>query len=577
MARFALSPADPVAGWREGLVRIGSGEIGGKANGLVFFRDMLEAEFPGEKFPGIEVAVPAFAVLTTDVFDAFTAEHGLASIAREGRTDAEIAAAFQAAPLPREVSETFAALLADVRVPLAVRSSSVLEDAIFCPFAGVYETKMIPNHEDELATRLERLELAIKLVFASTYFGGAVSARAAMGKKPEDEKMAVIVQEVVGNRHGERFYPLLSGVARSHDFYPAPSARPEDGVVNLALGLGKTIADGGLSWSYSPARPKAPPPYGSIGEVLKNSQLRFWCLNLDREVELSPAEETEFLLHADLATAETDGVLHLVASTYDGRSDRLVPGTTAVGPRVLNFAPLLTLGLLPWNDVIRELLAIGERAAGNDVEIEFALREAEGADAPARLGFVQIRPMHVSHEPVGIDEEEWSHAELLLRSERVMGNGTDDRIRDVVYVEPAGFEAKHTRAIASEVEALNRELVLEERPYLLIGFGRWGSSDPWLGIPVDWSGLCGARVIVEATLPTMNVEPSQGSHLFHNLSGCGVSYVMVHHESEPGIDWNWLRAQPVERETRFLRRARFDDPLRVKIDGRQGRGIVRRG
>lgn len=571
---FASEPADPVAGWRDGLVRIGRGEPGGKASGLLFFRDMLAAEYDAARYPELDVVVPSFAVIATDVFDAFVEDNDLLGVVDSGATDEELAAAFQAAALPADVRDTFARLLEHVRVPLAVRSSSVLEDAVFCPFAGVYRTKMLPNARGSIAERVATLEMAVKLVFASTFFAGARSAREAMGKAGAGEKMAVVVQEVVGTTRGDRFYPVVSGVARSHDFYAAGAARPEHGVVTLALGLGKTIVDGGVAWSYSPARPKAPPPFGSVDEVMRNSQLRFWHLDLAAGAGGAPIEEDEFLSSGDLADAEADGALDLVASTYDSRSDRLAPGTGAAGPRVLTFAPLLGLGLLPLNGVVRELVAICERAAGGEVEIEFALRAGGEDGSRPYLGFLQVRPMVVSHETVTIDDAEWDREDVLVASTSALGNGTRSGIRDVVFVKPDAFEARHTREIASHLETLNRELVAEGRSYVLIGFGRWGSSDPWLGIPAEWSALSGARVIVEAMLPQMNVDPSQGSHFFHNISSCGVAYLTVPHGSRPGIDWAWLDARPVRAETSFLRHVVLERPVEIKVDGRSRRGAV---
>ncbi|MDX1389924.1 MAG: PEP/pyruvate-binding domain-containing protein, partial [Acidobacteriota bacterium] len=505
-------------------------------------------------------------------FDDFVESNGLDEIASSDEvSDTEIARVFQSTGFPEGLREVLSRLLQHIGTPLAVRSSSVLEDAIFCPFAGVYGTKMIPNNQPDIAERLARLEEAIKLVLASTFYRGARSLRKSMD--PE-ERMAVIVQEIVGNARGERFYPPLSGVARSHDFYAAAAARPEDGVVNLALGLGKTIVDGGVSWTYSPARPTAPPPFGSPADMLRSSQLQFWCLDLAHRTSDAPTQETEFLLRADLAAAEEDGALNLVASTYDGRSDRLFPGIGRPGPRVLDFAPLLSLKLLPLNDLLRELLAIGERAAGAEVEIEFALRAADEHDDRPRLGLLQVRPMHVSHEQVTITEEEWEGTDRRVASTRVMGNGVKKAIRDLVFVKPDDFDGKHTRAIAAELGQLNQELTERGCPFVLIGFGRWGSSDPWLGIPVEWSQISGAAVIVESTLPKMNVELSQGSHFFHNIASHGVPYFMVHHDSRTGIDWEWLRAQKAAAETSFVRHVELDRPLTVKVDGRSGRGGI---
>ena len=556
------------------LVRIGDGELGGKAQGLAFFRVMLDAEFDAGEFPQIDVGVPACAVLATGVFDSFMEENDLHSLALSDAPDAKIAEGFRQARFPREAADRLASLIRSAPTPLAVRSSSLLEDAIFRPFAGVYETKMIPNNERDPADRLKKVVDAVKLVYASTYFSAAKGYLRASGKSPDEEKMACIVQEVVGARRSDRFYPDLSGVARSYNFYPASGARPQDGVVSLALGLGKTIVDGGIAWSYSPARPSAPPPYGTMAEQLKNSQTEFWSVNLNPPGEADPTSASEHLLKADLGTAEQDGSLALLSSTYDASRDRLVPGTPIRGPRVLNFAPLLALRALPLNDLVKRLLSICERAAGAEVEIEFALTLAQGTETRARLGFLQVRPMVVSHETVRIDDGELESPDVVLASHRAMGNGSQRNIRDVVFVKPETFEARFTRSIAAELEGINRALFDAGLPYLLIGFGRWGSSDPWLGIPVDWSQICGAKVLVEAAVPTMNVEPSQGSHFFHNLSSFRVSYLAVRRGSRPGIDWDWLASRDVVRETKFLRHVSLESPLRVKVDGRSGRGAI---
>jgi len=563
--------------FERGELRIGGGELGGKANGLVFFNAMLSAEFNCSNFPGIQASVPPFAVIGTDVFDEFLAKSGLDAVSLAGRSDAEIATTFQRANLPDWLASELRTLLDLTDRPLALRSSSLMEDAIFRPFAGVYETKMVPNNQPAPAVRLRKVVEAIKLIYASTFFEAAANYIRATGKTLQDEKMAVVVQEVVGERRGDRFYPLLSGVGRSYNFYPTGGAKPADGVVSLALGLGKTIVDGSLTWTYSPARPQAPPPYGTIRELLSKTQTEFWCVNMAPPAAENPIAEDEHLLRAELSAAADDGVLGYVASTYDPQGDRLTPGTGRAGPRVLNFAPILVHRQIDLNPVLRELLGICERAAGAPVEIEFALALPTDRSAPPRLGFLQVRPMFVSHEMVEISPAELTRHDLLLCSDRVMGNGRIDGIRDVVYVKPEVFEARHTPAIAAEVDGLNRSLLDQGRPYLLVGFGRWGSSEPWLGIPVDWGKISGARAIVEATLPEMDVEPSQGAHFFHNISGNGVMYLSVHHTDTPGIDWEWLKAQRVATETRFLRHVELDSPLDIRLDGRSGRGGIWRG
>ena len=559
------------------LRKIGSGEIGGQAAGRVFFQDMLAAEYDPTEFPDVEVRVPAFVVVATGVFDAFMEQGDLGAFAASAPSDNEIAERFQEAELPVGVVAELRSLLDEADFPLAVRSSSLLEDAIFRPFAGVYETKMIPNNQASAGDRLDKLLSAVELVYASTFFRAARSYLQASGKQLHDEKMAVVVQEVVGTPRGDdRFYPCLSGVGRSYDFYSGQGAKPEDGVVNLALGLGKTIVDGGVCWSYSPGRPQAPPPYGSVGELMKGSQLKFWCLNLGPLSAARPTEESEHLIQADLGLAESDGALSQVASTYDAARDRLVPGVGVQGPRVLNFAPLLVSRTVALNDVVRRLLSICEAAAGAEVEIEFAVSLAQERNAPARLGFLQLRPMVVCHQTVEVTADEFTSHDVVVASERVMGNGTVDGICDIVFVKPDTFESRHTRAIAQELDQLNRKLASNRRPYLLVGFGRWGSSDPWLGIPVDWGQISAAKVIVEATRPDMNVEPSQGSHFFHNISSFQVSYLCVHHNHRPGIDWDWLTEREPASETTFLRHVELSRPLVVKVDGRSGRAVVRR-
>ena len=558
----------------EPFMRIGDGELGGKAQGLAVARDLVESGISASDCGGVTVAVPTTAVLTTDVFDAFMLRNGLYDVALSGAPDDRVAHAFQNGDLPVEHVGDLRALIEEVHTPLAVRSSSRLEDALSHPFAGVYETKMIPNNQPDPSVRFQRLLEAIKFVYASTFFRAARSYIEAIAKSPMDEKMSVVIQEVVGERHNDRFYPHLSGVCRSYNYYRSGRARPEEGVVNLALGLGKTIVDGGVSWTYSPVHPKAPPPFSTVGDLMKSTQLKFWAVNMGAPPAYDPTAETEYLVEADLADADYDGTLRFLASSYDPARGRLVPGTGVKGARVLNFSPILELEEWPLNSVIRKLLEICERMMGAAVEIEFAVtfpREPVGA---ARFGFLQVRPMMVSHETVDVPEGAAGAPNVLLYSDRVMGNGTVTTIRDVVYVKPDLFEARLTPAIASQLEEINKSFRNTGRQYLLIGFGRWGSSDSWLGIPVKWGQVSGAKVIVEATLPRMNVEPSQGAHFFHNISSFRVSYFTVGHEPGQGIDWKWLEAQPAEAETNLVRHVRLDRPLTVKVDGRTGRGAV---
>jgi hypothetical protein len=560
----------------EPATRLGSGSIGGKANGLAFIRRALAAGIDAAAFPSISIDIPRMAVIATDFFDQFVAANHLDRLKIDDLPDANIAQAFQAGSLPVELVGDLRALVEGVRSPLAVRSSSLLEDALYRPFAGVYATKMIPNNHFDPSIRFRRLVEAIKFVWASTWFREARDYLRAAGQVPANEKMAVIIQEVVGREHRGRFYPELSGVARSHNFYPLGGSRPEDGVVDLALGLGRTIVDGGLAWTYSPASPARTPPFADVDEIIHGTQTRFWAVNMDNPPAYDPVNEVEFLVSAWLDAAEEDETLRFIASTYDVRRDRITYDRMALGPRVVNFAPLLVLEELPVNVLIRSLLKACEQACDARVEIEFAMTFDDQATPPrGRLGFLQVRPMVASAEVVDIEPDEWTDSRLLLASEAAMGNGVDETIRDVVFVRPDRFEPMQTPAVAADIDAMNRELVDAGVPYLLIGFGRWGSSHPTLGIPVTWSQIAGARAIVEATLPTMNVEPSQGSHFFHNLSSFQVSYFTVPHTGPLRIDWDWLCAQPTVRETPLVRHVRLASPLTVRVDGRTARGVIR--
>ena len=553
---------------------IGSGALGGKAQGLAFIKSILERDFPIDSFLGIEVGVPRLTVIATDHFDRFMQRNDLYARAFSDGPDDRIAHAFQAAELPVEIVGDLWGLISEVHTPLAVRSSSLLEDALYHPFAGVYATKMTPNNQLNADARFRKLVEAIKFVYASTFFKGAKDYMKAIGRSIEDEKMAVILQEVVGRRYGDRFYPTLAGVAKSYNFYPSGRARPENGVVNLALGLGKTIVDGGVSWTYSPAFPAVAPPHGSVGELLKQTQTVFWVVNMGKPPAYDPIRETEYLEQASLADAETDGTLRHIASTYVAASDRLTIGIGSPGPRAVTFAPILDLPDIPLNKLVKTLLRMSEQAANAKVEIEFAMTLDPQCGLPARFGFLQIRPMMVSDEFVEVADEEMSAENVLVASESVMGNGVVDTLKDVVYVRPDAFEAKYSLQIAGEIEARNVILTNAKRPYLLIGFGRWGSADPWLGIPVNWQQISGASVIVEATTPEMDVDPSQGSHFFHNITSFRVCYLCVHHAGEHKVSWDWLERQECVAETSFVRHVRLPAPLRVKVDGRGSRGVI---
>lgn len=557
------------------VTRIGRGQVGGKARGLIAVLDDVAAEFRPGEFADLTIGIPPFTVVTTEVFDAFLERNDLHDIAFSDKSDRRIAHAFQQAEIPPAFLGELRMLSDRVRKPIAVRSSSLLEDALFRPFAGVYQTKMTPNHQFDPDERFRKLTEAIKLVWASTFFAAPKRYIQTTGRSLEDEKMAVLVQEVVGRRRGTRYYPTVSGVARSYNFYPATNTSHEEGVVNLALGLGKIIVDGGITWFYPPHRPATPPPFGSIDDQIDNSQSYFWAVNVGEAPPFNPVTEMEYLLRCTVADAEADGVLAPIVSTFDPDTERVYPGIAGRGPRIVNFAPLLGAEMLGFTAALPRLLSVCEKRLGGAVEIEFAMTVPAAPGETAQLGLVQVRPMLLADDRTTVTIDQLIRSDVVLASSRVIGNATDEGMFDIVYVRPGGFLAADTPAIAEEVAQINAKLVAEDRPYVLIGFGRWGSSDPWAGIPVTWDQIAGARVIVEATLPNMNFEMSQGSHFFHNLISFRVCYLMISHNDKPGINWAWLENQRAEAETAHVRHVRLARHLLVMVDGRSRRGVIR--
>ena len=538
--------------------------------------ETLRNRFDSAESAEISVNIPWMTVVGADFFVKFMEENDLYSIASSDVPDDRIAHAFQKSQLPVELVGDLRSVAQQIQTPLAIRSSSLLEDALYRPFAGVYATKMIPNNSPSVDTRFQRLVEAIKFVYASTFFKSAKAYIRSIDEETTAEKMAVIIQKVVGHRRGDRFYPNISGVARSYNYYPVGHARREEGVVDLALGLGKTVVDGGLTWSFCPAYPKAPPPFNSIDHMLKSTQTKFWAVNMGKPPVYDPIRETEYLLESGLSEAYYDDTLRFVASTYVPQSDRIVPGVGHNGPRIIDFAPILALNEIPLNDLVKELLTICEEIVGNEVEIEFALNLDPKGEQPPSFGFLQVRPMVVMNESLEVSSGQVEEGEVLLASKKVLGSGRREDIEDIVYVRMDTFEPKFTPIIANELEKLNNALADERRPYLLIGFGRWGTSDPWRGIPITWDQISWARVIAEVDLPGMEADFSQGSHFFHNLTGFKVSYFSADHAGEHGIDFEWLEEQQEIAGTQYVRHVRTSRPLIVRIDSRGGRGVILR-
>jgi hypothetical protein len=562
-------------------LRIGSGSLGGKARGLAFVRHLLRKSRMTRRFPGVRISVPPAVVLATDVFDQFVAENNLLDFALRCEDDSEIERKFLAASLSTSLNEDLKSFLAEVSHPLAVRSSSLLEDSQYQPFTGVYETFMLGNQQANAEDRLAALSEAIRRVYASMFSRHAKAYVRATPYRLEEEKMAVILQQVVGTRFGERFYPDFSGVVRSRNFYPVPPMTFEDGIAAVALGLGRAVVDGGKCLTFCPRYPRNLVQFSSVEDILANSQSEFWGLELNGSAEGRPGHwhERRFGLDA----AESDGTLRAVASTYSKDNHAVYDGVSRPGSRIVTFAPMLKQGTFPLAEILDDLVRAGEDALGNAVEIEFAVRlpqeagsmEGQATGQPAEFGFLQIRPLTLSRDTEDLALDDVRPEQLICQSSKVLGNGRIDNLRDIVVVDSQRFERSRSQEVGTAVARFNRLLNEQNRPYLLIGVGRWGSTEPWLGIPVEWDEISGARVIVEAGFRDFRVTPSQGSHFFQNLTAFQIGYFTVNPDAGEGsVDWQWLAEQPVVEEQGCVRHLQFAEPIRVLMNSRTSQGVI---
>jgi CheY-like chemotaxis protein len=574
-------------------LRIGGGSLGGKARGLAFIRHLLHKYQTARRFAEVRIAVPPSVVLATDVFDRFLSENNLLDFAIHSTDDAEILQRFLPASLPASLRDDLLAFLSEVHYPLAVRSSSLLEDSRYQPFTGVYETFMLANQHPDLVVRLEQLMEAIKRVYASTFSQHAKGYVKATPYRLEEEKMAVILQQVVGTIHasqdhapqdpasqnnGKRFYPDFSGVVRSHNFYPVPPMTYGDGVAAVALGLGRAVVDGGKCLTFCPRYPRNIMQFSSVEDILANSQREFWALELDPMAHpsdpvldpLSQLREVRF----GLDVAESDGTLNNLGSTYSADNHVIYDGLSRPGTRIVSFAPILKHGVFPLASILERLMKIGEEAFGRAVEVEFAVGLPKTLEA-AEFGFLQIRPLVLSREGEELRMEDVNPDQLVCQSSKVLGNGRIQDLRDVVVVDFHRFERARSQEVAEGVAHLNAKLNETATPYLLIGVGRWGSNDSWLGIPVEWDEISGARVIVEAGFRDFRVTPSQGSHFFQNLTAFQVGYFTVNPDAGEGfVDWQWLGAQAAVEERGCVRHLHFEEPLVVVMNGKTSRGMI---
>jgi CheY-like chemotaxis protein len=553
-------------------LRIGSGSLGGKARGLAFVRHLLRTRRITRRFPGVRISVPPAVVIATDMFDQFLAENNLSDFALHCDDDTEIQQRFLDAALPVLLQDNLKAFLAEVDYPLAVRSSSLLEDSQYQPFTGVYETFMLGNQQAGQQARLDELSEAIKRVYASTFSQHAKAYVRATPYRLEEEKMAVILQQVVGAAHGARFYPDFSGVVRSHNFYPVEPMTFSDGIAAVALGLGRTVVDGGKCLMFCPRYPRNLLQFSSVEDILANTQTEFCALELDGSDSEGPSHLHEVCFGLDVA--EADGTLDPVASTYSADNHAIYDGLSRPGARVVTFAPMLKHGVFPLATILEVLVRSGEDALGNPVEIEFAVRLPRGQES-AEFGFLQIRPLTLARDHQDLAIGDVDPSELICRSTKVLGNGRIENLHDIVVVDSQRFERSRSQEVSRAVAQFNAALNAQSRPYLLIGVGRWGSNDPWLGIPVEWDEISGARAIVEAGFHDFRVTPSQGSHFFQNLTAFQIGYFTVNPDTGEGlIDWQWLAEQTAVEEQGCVRHLQFAAPLRIVMNSRTSQGVI---
>ncbi len=552
---------------------LGSGSMGGKARGIAFIRKLLAGHPVHAKYPNVRIFVPRTTVLCTDLFERFVEAGGLGRRALDASSDEEIVRLFLAQPLAPDLMEDLAAILAQIPQPLAVRSSSLQEDSESQPLAGLFKTFMLPNSAASPEVRLVQLSQAVRLIFACVFATASRNFLEAHSMRVEEEKMAVILQRMVGRRHGEVFYPDFAGVAQSYNFYPIGYVQPKDGIATVALGLGQTIVEGRRALRFSPRYPGVLPQMPDPATALRTTQRDFYALDLTEPERPPSLDDRASLVRLPLEEAERHGTLEAVGATYSAENNAVYDTIYRPGTRLVTFAGVLKHGRFPLAPLLEDLLALGEEGMGTAVEMEFAVSLGE-AQAKPELAVLQLRPL-VARGEVEVELGESGAAGLPLLAGPALGNGVWRGVRDVVYVHPQRLDLARSRQVADALERINHRLEREQRPYLLLGPGRWGTADPWLGIPVGWRQVAGAVVICELQVPGLRIDPSQGTHFFHNLMSLRLAYFSID-VADPGqlADLAWLESLPAEEEIGQARHVRLAEPLAVAVDGRVRRGLV---
>ena len=553
--------------------RIGDGSLGGKGRGLAFIGAMVK-RYPKLESDNFAVNIPKTVVICTDIFDEFMETNELYPVALGDADDETILRYFLRASLPSRLIEDLMAFFDVVKSPIAVRSSSLLEDSHYQPFAGIYSTYMVPKIEEKY-DMLRTVSDAIKAVYASVFYKDSKAYMTATSNLIDQEKMAIVLQEVVGSRYNDHFYPTMSGVARSLNFYPIGNEKAEDGIANIALGLGKYIVDGGQTLRFSPRHPHSILQMSTMDFALRETQTRFYALDLKNMAEAFSVDDAFNLVKLGLKEADAEGSLKYIVSTYDPYDQIIRDGYYPGGRKILSFVNILQHDVFPLADTLDQILRIGQQEMGRPVEIEFAVNMDPSDHTRATFYLLQIRPIVDNKEIMDEDLSLVKNEETILSSTSVLGHGIVGDVQDIIYVKTGAFNSSNNQLIAYEIEKMNRSFTDQEKGYVLVGPGRWGSSDSWLGIPVKWPHISNARVIVECGLENYRVDPSQGTHFFQNLTSFGVGYCTVNPFKGDGwFDEAFLNAQPAVEETEYLRHVRFDAPITIKMDGKKSLGVV---
>ncbi len=555
------------------VLRLGEGSLGGKGRGMAFLHLMIENCDLNTIISDVNIRIPQTAVIGTEEYDFFIEQNGLSEFFTCTVAYREVKERFLAADLSPGLRNKLRRFLKYSPGPLSVRSSGMFEDSLSQPFAGIYDTFLLPNNHPDFNIRLQHLEEAVKLVYASILSESARAYFDAISYKTDEEKMAVLVQEVVGARHGRYFYPHFSGVAQSYNYYPVAYLKPEDGISVIGIGLGKYVIDGEKAFRFCPHYPKI--DFVSPEEQLDFSQQEFYGIDMTEDHVNLIAGDDATLARLSIGEAQEQGTLQYCISTWDYQNNRLQVGDGQQGPRIVNFAYILKYDYFPLATVLEAVLEIVKGAMGTPVEIEFAVDLTKAGNGKPNFYILQIKPLLGDLEEYNLDLSEVGREDLVLYSDRAMGNGRIDGLKDIIFVDPERFDKTRTVEMTREIEELNNLMKQEDRGYILIGPGRWGSRDPWLGIPVNWNHISNVKVIVEAELPDFKVDPSLGSHFFHNVTSMNIGYFDIPCNSAANfIDWEWLRSHKAAHRSKHLVHLRFEHALVVKMDGRNRISVV---